>query len=176
MGYCVYVHICPNNKRYYGITNNIKRRWASNGAEYRRTYFYNNAILTYGWKNIEHIILYENITKEEAKEIEEQLILENKTYDSEYGYNVKVGSKHTYETKKKQAEIRTGKFGIDSNNHKPVICTTTNTIFYSAKDAADYYGIHRNGIGQCCRGERKSAGKLSDGTKLRWKFISITKL
>ena len=52
---------------------------------------------------------------------------------------------------------------------KKVICVTTGKIFYSEKEANNYYKC--SGISICCEGIRKSAGKLSDGTKLQWKYV-----
>ena len=54
---------------------------------------------------------------------------------------------------------------------KKVICTTTGKIFNSQTEASNYYNVVQNNISCCCRGELKSAGKLSDGTKLQWKFL-----
>lgn len=54
---------------------------------------------------------------------------------------------------------------------KKVICITTNTEFESVKEAADYYGCNDSNIIKCCKGERKTHGKLPDGTKLQWKYI-----
>lgn len=65
--YTVYRHVCPNNKIYVGITKlSVKARWGKNGALYKRQYFY-RAIQKYGWDNIKHEIMFENLTKEEAE-------------------------------------------------------------------------------------------------------------
>lgn len=57
------------------------------------------------------------------------------------------------------------------DNHKKVICTTTGKIFDALKYAADYYNIKSvTSITHVCRNKKKSAGKLSDGTKLKWMY------
>lgn len=86
--YKVYVHIFPNSKKYVGITRQeVKDRW-QNGYGYKHQPIYKE-ILKFGWENIEHIVLYENISREKAQELETQLIIE---YDSiKNGYNVSVG-------------------------------------------------------------------------------------
>ena len=88
--YTVYVHIFPNGKRYVGITGQlVNHRW-QNGKGYIGQPVY-NAICKYGWHNIEHRILYEDITKDEAESYEKELILEWKTYNRRYGYNIEKG-------------------------------------------------------------------------------------
>lgn len=63
------------------------------------------AIEKYGWNNIEHIILFSNLTKEEANLKEEQLIEEYETTNREKGYNISAGGEYTgrlYTEKNKQ--------------------------------------------------------------------------
>lgn len=58
----------PNGKRYIGITcKRPKARWDKGRGYKKRNIPIYNAILKYGWENIEHIILFENLTEEEAK-------------------------------------------------------------------------------------------------------------
>ena len=72
--YTVYMHICPNDKKYIGITGrNPQYRW-NKGKGYLANEYFTNAINKYGWENIKHIILYKNLTKEEAEEKEIELI------------------------------------------------------------------------------------------------------
>jgi hypothetical protein len=52
-----------------------------------------------------------------------------------------------------------------------VICITTKIIFNSINQAIEYYKCSKN-ISQCCKGKRNYCGKLPDGTKLQWKYIS----
>lgn len=89
--YTVYMHICPNNKKYIGITKNRpERRWG-HGFNYKNSVFFYNAIKKYGWDNIKHIILFQNLSKEEAENKEKEIISKYKSNNSEYGYNIQNG-------------------------------------------------------------------------------------
>ena len=71
--YSVYQHVTPDGMYYFGQTNNIKRRWSSNGAGYKKTAL-QPYIEQYGWDNIQHIVLFRDQTKENALFIENFLI------------------------------------------------------------------------------------------------------
>ena len=65
---------------------------------------------------------------------------------------------------------RTIKFAIEASK-KRVRCLTTSEEFNSIREAAKKYKIQFKNITACCRGKRKSCGKLPDGTKLTWEYI-----
>lgn len=89
--YTVYMHICPNNKKYIGITKqNPKKRWI-NGKGYKTNDYFFRAIQKYNWNNIKHEILFNNLTKEEAEQKEIELIAFYKSNQREYGYNIENG-------------------------------------------------------------------------------------
>ena len=71
------------------------------------------------------------------------------------------GKKHSEEAKRKMSEN-------NCRRHK-VVCITTGKIFDCIKDAEKYYSC--GGISQCCKGKRKSAGKLSGWIELQWKYL-----
>lgn len=111
--WCVYIHTNKiNNKVYIGITSQIpEKRWGKNGNYYKKnqSVFY-NAIHKYGWNNFEHIIFAEDLTKEEAINMEIKLIALYKSNckrykNPEYGYNMTDGGEgnlgliHSEETK-----------------------------------------------------------------------------
>ena len=86
--YCVYMHKNKiDGKVYIGSTKNIKTRFGKNGNNYKLQPFYKQ-IKLYGWDNFEHIILCNNLTKEEAEQKERQLIKEYKSADKDFGYNI----------------------------------------------------------------------------------------
>ena len=92
--YKLYVHISPSNKRYYGITvQTVQDRW-QNGYGYRTQPHFYNAINKYGWDNIEHIVLFDNLTKEEACLLEQCYITLYNTTNDKYGYNSTYGGEH----------------------------------------------------------------------------------
>lgn len=104
--YIVYMHVFPNNKKYIGITKRkASDRW-TNGHGYKKQIIMNNAIQKYGWKNIQHIILSEDLTREDACEMEKKLINLYKTTNRTFGYNCStggeksaIGYRHTEEAK-----------------------------------------------------------------------------
>ena len=115
--YCVYMHIFPNNKKYIGITcQKLEYRWGKNGAGYKprntRSSKIWNAIQKYGWNNVRHEILYENLSKEDACVKERELIAYYQTRNDEYGYNIMFGGDIQAipdEVKQKISQSRKGK-------------------------------------------------------------------
>lgn len=60
---------------------------------------------------------------------------------------------------------------MKDKNSKKVICLTTKEIFNSISDATLKNKLRNSsGISQCCLNNRKSAGKLPNGTKLTWMY------
>lgn len=72
--YIVYVHITPDGMHYYGVTSNIKKRLSGNGVFYKTTSL-QTYIEKYGWENIQHKVLFENLSYDDALSIEDSLIL-----------------------------------------------------------------------------------------------------
>ena len=91
--YCVYCHTAPNGKKYIGITQNCRRRW-QNGRGYVRNAHFNNAILKYGWDNFSHEIVFDNLSKEKACELERELIARYKSNNPKFGYNNSLGGEN----------------------------------------------------------------------------------
>ena len=111
----VYVHVCPNGKRYVGATTASKpeRRWAK-GRGYKHQLF-EEAILKYGWNNITHEV-FEVGSKEEMYRKEIELISFYHSNDPEYGYNISVGGekgalgcRRSEETRRKISETKKGR-------------------------------------------------------------------
>ena len=71
--YIVYQHVTPDKMYYFGTTQNVEQRWSNNGSLYKGTSLY-PYIEKYGWDNIQHIVLFENQSKENALWIEDFLI------------------------------------------------------------------------------------------------------
>ena len=82
----VYKHTSPSGKVYIGITSkeDPKDRWGPKGCMYKYNVLFWNAIQKYGWDNIEHEILYENLEEEDAKNKEIELIAEYKSIGMSY--------------------------------------------------------------------------------------------
>lgn len=114
--YTVYMHVNKtNNKKYIGITKQKPEiRW-SNGNHYRSSPHFYSSIKKYGWDGFEHLILFENLTEESAKNKEVKLIRENHSNNRKYGYNCTIGGegtkghKHTKEAREKMRIARLGK-------------------------------------------------------------------
>lgn len=88
MSWCVYEHICPDGKRYIGITGEDipSNRWR-NGFGYETQPLFFKEIVKQGWANISHNILYEDLSEDEAKRIEEKMIRELVSLDRDLVLN-----------------------------------------------------------------------------------------
>ena len=85
--YTLYMHKFPNNKVYIGITSKpVEVRWRN---VYNR--YFTNAVDKYGWDNIQHIILAENLSKKWACKLEQDLIWKYQSNNRKYGYNITSG-------------------------------------------------------------------------------------
>lgn len=107
MSYVVYMHKNKTNgKVYIGLTSmSLEERWKNGNGYHKGTYF-RNAIDKYGWDNFEHIIMKENLSKDEASYWEQYYISFYNSLNRQYGYNISSGGEHgghfqTEETKKK---------------------------------------------------------------------------
>ena len=111
--YSVYIHTFPNGKKYIGVTRcEPELRWGANGCNYKNPYMV-NAIKKYGWDNITHEIVAENLTVDQASEMEIELIKKYNSTDREYGYNISPGGVDykicSAETKEKLRKANLGK-------------------------------------------------------------------
>ena len=91
--YIVYAHINKyNGKIYIGCTcRGIKNRGGINGINYRNCTTFYKAIQDYGWDGFEHIILIDNLTKDEAELFEGELIQKYRSTNPKFGYNSSPG-------------------------------------------------------------------------------------
>lgn len=93
--FTIYLHRCPNGKCYVGMTSqDIFRRWR-NGLGYKNNKDFYPDIEKYGWDNIEHIVIEEKLSREDACESEKYNI---KKYNCIYpnGYNLSIGGDVSY--------------------------------------------------------------------------------
>lgn len=92
--YCVYKHTTPSGKVYIGITKQeVNKRW-KNGKGYELCKAFYRAVLKYGWDNIQHEIVLDGLTEQEACSLEVKLISKYKSADHKYGYNLTHGGEH----------------------------------------------------------------------------------
>lgn len=108
--YNVYKHTFPNDKFYIGITSKVRieERWGDNGKYYKGQFVY-RAIKKYGWDNIKHEILFEDLSKPQAYQKEIELIAFYKSNDKRFGYNIESGGnarKPMTDAKKKMLSIK----------------------------------------------------------------------
>lgn len=169
----VYIHIIPkeitgysNDKYYVGLTKrSVRKRWQSNGNGYKGQGFY-KAIQKYGWNNIIHKILAENLTSIQAQQLEVNLINILHSKDYRYGYNESDGGEGIdgfcmSEERKRQSsealhalwqdpDFRTKemerRMGGNNGNAKRIVLLNNLQIYDCISDAAAEWGIDRTTI------------------------------
>ena len=139
--YYVYLHTVNKTvsgytyKKYYvGITNDIDRRWQSDGSQYKGQAFY-KAIEKYGWNNIKHTILYKNLTKEEAMQKEKEMIIKYRSRLGDRGYNATDGGENVAEKRR---------------NATNIFCLDNNTFYHSNIIAEKYTNEQHRSIKTKC--------------------------
>lgn len=120
--YTVYKHTTPNNKVYIGITRqSLNNRWRR-GKGYERCRLFNKAIQKYGWENIKHEVIKDNLTEQEALDMEIDQIKKYKSDTPEFGYNISHGGNYrgkcSEETKKIISAIHKGKIVSEESKEK----------------------------------------------------------
>lgn len=199
--FVLYLHIAPNGKKYFGITGQApKKRWLR-GKGYIGQEFY-KAVEEFGWDNIKHYILADDLTRFEARMFEVMTIAIYNTRNPLYGYNDSPGGGiisekarqkisetlkgriFSEEHKQKISETMKGKntgensylygkTGRDHHTSKAVICITTGRCFGSTEEAARSLNLKSgSNIRKCCRGKKKSAYKSPDGEPLVWRYVA----
>ena len=159
--YKVYVHVYPDGKKYIGCTcRSLKTRW-NGGLGYGETTSVFKAIFKFGWNNVRHYLLMDNLTKEEAYLYEAAFIRGWKTYTKGKGYNTvipkingadelniptykecnKILIKDIYED---EVSVRRDmRYTNPNRKTRKVRCIETNQIFKSAEEAAMMHSTGR---------------------------------
>lgn len=105
-----------NGKVYIGITSKtLNDRARKNGSAYSQSPHFWSAIQKYGWNNFSHVILVDNLSKEEACKLEKEFISKYNSTDERYGYNCSLGGesgnygvKASDDLRKRLSEMRKG--------------------------------------------------------------------
>lgn len=158
--WCVYMHTFPNDKKYIGVAvvnegqNSLtacKKRWGKDGYGYHTQRVW-RAIRKYGWGNVKHEILFENISEEKIDELEKSLIEKyNCQIDNGNGYNIDFGGKHrivSEETREKIRKAQTWQKGENNPNYgnhwsKEIREKISNGLYGKYKGEKSYwYGKH----------------------------------
>lgn len=180
---CVYRHTFPNGGVYIGKTDMTPEdRWL-NGWGYKNCPLMFAAILQYGWDNIKHEILADNLTKEEALNLEIEEIHKH-SVSAPMIYNLAqlppqylaqenshfLSVKHKVTTTKSDTNHSHYKHHIIPLVEKPIglrhcgvdvyLASTGELIatYPNAKIASSELGINHGDIISCCKGV-KSNGK-----------------
>ena len=173
----LYKHTSPSGKVYIGMAKNVKHRWRANGNGYKGSTRIWYAIQKYGWDNFKHEILAENLSREEASELEKKTIREYRATDPMFGYNLTDGGYdgvQNEESRLRKSESLSGHPVSNEVREKlrrfhsiPIICLETMKVYGNSKDASADMGICSTSIGKNCNGVASHAGgfhfaKLSD--------------
>ena len=144
--YYIYIHTCPNNKRYIGLSQNPKQRW-NNGEGYKANIEFYNQIKQYGWNNIKHEIVAETYYGWIARKIEKSIITQFKKLG--LALNKNNENKTSYVSQRKIPLKKVGKYTKSGELVK---------IYSSATEARRDGNTAIQNIQSCCRGKTKTAG------------------
>lgn len=157
-----------NGKVYIGMTSMaLNKRW-ENGRGYRSCRLFNRAIEKYGWDNFDHLILFDELTFEEACYVEAVLISKYEATDKRKGYNIASGGnsfKHSDETKQILRDLHIGKPMPDEVKQKIRLSNSGENAYWYGKTRSSETRkkISRSKTGQTVPSEIRE--KISDSLK-----------
>lgn len=178
--YCLYAHTNKvNGKVYIGISKNLHLRWRNKALGYGKCTKIHNAFKKYGWDNFEHAIIAENLSKEDACELEKLWIWlfksNNTSYNITDGGEGTIGVHRSERHKQILRELMTGRYVSPETRAKlsktrkeqhiagkKVYAFDTYTkklvrTYITVTEAALDVGIRSTNIARAARGKRPSA-------------------
>lgn len=176
--YCIINNI--NNKRYIGSTVNLNKRIKRHIREFKYKYHNNKhlekAVYKYGIYNFDIIILnvYENITRQDLLNIENDYIIKYNTCNPLYGYNKRFNGSFPEFSKEVKARIHR----VNKNNSIRILAFNAITgeffkEFESINATAKYFKTSTHNIIICtnvltrsCSGYVLIYKKLYDSSKI----------
>lgn len=173
--YIIYAHINKiNGKTYIGQTKQtLSRRFRKNGEGYKNCPTFYKAIQKYGWSNFKHIILFENLSLEQANLIEICLIEKFQLRNPLYGYNKDKGGRGIPQISSEEISNKNKenwKKGVYNNIKNKIYCIELNCSFESALEAERETNIDNSSINKVCKKELNYAGLSPYGDPLHWIF------
>ena len=117
--------------------------------------------------------------KSHSKETKKKMSKNNAKYwkdkhlSEEHKKNLSKANKGKHLSEEAKQKLSENHKGKNNYNARSVICIATGRIFFTAKEGAEYYNMmNSSNILKCCKGKRNYCGKLSDGTKLVWRYVN----
>lgn len=165
--YKVYMHVNPHNgKKYVGCTKKSLKARFDNGNGYKKCGRFFKDIVKYGFDNFEHILVSDGLSKEEAYELEKELIQKYDTMNPEKGYNMRPGghggkpcaevNRHISEAKMGHEVTAETRAKLSKYGCKPVVQLTLDGFYVARYDsmteASEKYGVAKACISSVCRG------------------------
>ena len=161
--YCVYMHRNKiNDKKYIGITcRKPEHRWGKDGHSYKGQVF-KKAIDKYGWNNFDHVILFNELSAEDAYKKEQEMIKLYKSNQKEFGYNLSVGGEHgSTGYLNNSMSIAVYQYDLDGNFIAE---------YPSLSEAERVTGISNSSISSCCKGKQMYTGEF------QWSYTKVDKM
>ena len=148
--YYVYCHtLIKDGRKYFGITcNEPKVRWNYGNGYISNRYFF-RAIKKYGWDSFQHDILYKELTKETACQLEKELIEKYNTTNKKYGFNISIGGeygnlgvKFSDEAKRKMSLAKKGRKLSEEQRRKMSIAFKGRKGYFTGKKFTEEHRKH----------------------------------
>ena len=182
MSYTVYMlKNKRNGKVYIGATSqNLTKRWQG-GHGYEKNAGLYADIQRDGWNGFWRIPLRENLAKDQAMHMEENLIKDMDAMNPTAGYNLRSGGRSNFPAKSVCGHISQAKMGhevkpevrrqLSQYGRRPVIQLSLDDkpikAFASITEAAKSVGTFKSNIWAVCMGRKSSARKF------HWMFLDL---
>ena len=166
--YRIYKLLFPGGEMYFGKTVQLEdARWKGNGCYgYTKTSRVGQAILKYGWENVQIIILYEGLKYDEVNRLEKEIIQNNGGINNPLILNSASGGDEGYvlsnELKERLSEAHKKTY---QENPELMVKVDQYTIdgqyiatYNSIRDAHNATGATESAISSCAKGIYITAG------------------